>query len=120
MSLFPIMAGHAGLCPCCGTYIRPGRSMVATLGVALPPRPSLCYFGREGWTIAGAPGHVRPRRWLRASCAEKLDALYSFAELEALAGDWRAELAQHKRRSAAEQDRLAGPRPQKRKAQVAS
>jgi hypothetical protein len=90
-----MIAAHAGSC-CCGTFIRAGKSTITAVDVPLPPDPAVCTYSHGRWYVGGSPSHVRPRRWLRASCAAKLAGL-TFQQLEDLAAERRQSLAAMKR-----------------------
>ena len=51
---------------------------------------------RKCWYVDNVAGNIRPRRWLHARCAVKLNG-HSFADLEMLAADRRAALRAAKR-----------------------
>lgn len=95
---FDLIAGHSGTCPICGRYIVSERSRISALPCAFPPNPAVTHYGREGWSVDNAPGHVRGRRWAHADCRRRLDAKYADAEQLALSADWRTTLDALKRR----------------------
>jgi hypothetical protein len=82
-------------------------STIAAIDVPLPPDPHVCCYSRGQWFVGGAPGNVRGRRYVHAKCGAKLDGL-SFADLELLAADRRAELQAMKRRADTEAGRRHG------------